>query len=349
MLFLPHSSFEQINASTGAFTIDFLCGLNRRRLCFSKGAVYGAVLRLSLSGSFDQDLQGGFLKLVQTSQLWKVWAVICIFVESSNSVDALRVDKVMYEHARLFDCVNKRGCLFALDLVSDLLKHGYQPDGEAKETFDELFQEYDGNTFAEKVHRLELMELCADFTRMISDIPGGMETTPVVHEVVEGGEPKIYVSSHRSPPFPCSELCDKAGFSCNRAYFCPEDPNWLTCMGETKLWDESYFGGRGRRIIQPKVSEDEHKDQYSILPDTLRISCRRMDKYSESDLICYTRNFLFSDGHITPIVWHLRRLAIHVRSFSLENEVEVLAILGETSIINNFLFWHHRRWVSEKI
>ncbi|KAL3615511.1 hypothetical protein CASFOL_041172 [Castilleja foliolosa] len=35
--------------------------------------------------------------------------------------------------------------------------------------------------------------------------------------------------------------------------------------------------------------------------------------------------------------------------FSLENEVEVLAILGETSIINNFLFWHHRRWVSEKI
>ncbi|KAL3615507.1 hypothetical protein CASFOL_041168 [Castilleja foliolosa] len=273
------------------------------------------------------------------------WALICIFVESSNSVDALIADKVMYEHdrhARLFYCVNKRGCLFALDLVSDLLKHGYQPDGEAKDTFDKVFQEYDGNTFAEKVdavlqeHRLELMELCADFTSLITDIAGD--------------EPKIHVSSRRSPPFPRSELCGKAGYSCNPAFFRPEDPNWVTRMRETKLWDdESYFGRRGRRIIQPKVSKDDHKDIYSDLPDSLRISCRLMDKYSESDLMDYTRTFLFSDGHITPTVWHLRRLAIHVRGFSLENEVEVLAILGESSIIDNFLFWHHRRWVSEKI
>ncbi|KAL3615515.1 hypothetical protein CASFOL_041176 [Castilleja foliolosa] len=187
-----------------------------------------------------------------------------------------------------------------MDLVSDLLKHGYIPDGEAKETFDDVFQEYDGNTFAEKVdavlqeHRFELMELCADFTRMITDIT---------------------------------------------VLFLP---------GGSKLGD-LYEGDRTMgQIIQPKVSKDDH-DKYSVLPDSLRISCRLMDKYSESDLIDYTRNFLFSDGHITPTVWQLRRLAIHVCGISLEIEVEVLAILGETSIINNFLFWHHRRWVSKKI
>ncbi|KAL3615519.1 hypothetical protein CASFOL_041180 [Castilleja foliolosa] len=230
-------------------------------------------------------------------------------------------------HARLFESVNKRGCLFALDLVSDLLKHGYQPDGKAKETFDELFQEYDGNTFAEKVdavlqeHRFELMELCADFSRMITDIPGGMETTLVVPEVVEGGMNQKFMFPHfdlRLFLAPRPELRGEAGFS---SYFCPEDRNWLTYV---------------------------LKDKYSVLPDSLRISCRRMDKHSESDLIGYTRNFLFSDGHITTIVWHLRRLAIHVRGFSLENEVGVLAILGETTSIDNYLFWHHRRWVSEK-
>ncbi|KAL3615493.1 hypothetical protein CASFOL_041154 [Castilleja foliolosa] len=276
------------------------------------------------------------------------WALIFIFVESSNSANDVRADKEMYEHhkhARLFDSVNKRGCLFALDLVSDLLKHGFQPDGEAKETFDEVFQEYDGNTFAGKVdavlreHRFELMELCADFTRKITDITGEMETTPVVPEVVEGVIPEQerilledpggwfeqngYVHSTPSPLFPRSELCGKAGFSCIPAYFAPENPNLLTFVRKHLPLADSSIGRRGRRRRQPKVSE--------------------------SDLIGYTSHFFFSDGHITPTVWQLRRFAIHVRDFSLENEVGVLANLGETTSIDNCLFWHHRRWVSEKI
>ncbi|KAL3615510.1 hypothetical protein CASFOL_041171 [Castilleja foliolosa] len=233
-----------------------------------------------------------------------------------------------------------------MDLVSDLLKHGYIPDGEAKETFDDVFQEYDGNTFAEKVdavlqeHRFELMELCADFTRMITDITDDFIFKKFMFPHVD-----LDLHLFLAPSY-AMKLVSRVILS----YFCPEDPNWVTCMRETELWDKSYFGGRGRRrrIIQPKVSKDDH-DKYSVLPDSLRISCRLMDKYSESDLIDYTRNFLFSDGHITPTVWQLRRLAIHVCGFSLEIEVEVLAILGETSIINNFLFWHHRRWVSKKI
>ncbi|GFP91010.1 protein farnesyltransferase/ geranylgeranyltransferase type-1 subunit alpha [Phtheirospermum japonicum] len=257
------------------------------------------------------------------------WALIRVFVEARDRANAVRADKVMYEHekhAQLFDSVNKRGCLFAVDLVSDLLKHGHQPDKEAEDAFDEVFQEYDGLTFAERVdsvlraHRLELMELCADFMRVIIDTPGGMETTPVVEGVIpewescwledyDGwGEPKIRIPSSPPPPFPRSELCGKAGFS--------------------------HVAGEKEEDSPHERSPNDHKDQYSVLPESLRNSCREMVKYSASELINHTHALLFFQGH----VWQLSRLAIRARGFSLENEVEVLKLLGETTSIDNYLF-----------
>ncbi|KAL3615506.1 hypothetical protein CASFOL_041167 [Castilleja foliolosa] len=287
------------------------------------------------------------------------WVLICIFVQARDSANAVRADKEMYKHhnhARLFDCVNKRGCLFALDLVSDLLKYE-QLDYELIEAILDVFQEYSGNTIAEKVesvlreHRMELMELCEDFKMTINDITGGMETTPAVDfEGFTAGHTITYViglkTDEESPFFPHSELCDKAGFSSFSAVFIPDDPDWLADMRKY----ESYEEGRGIRSRPTlEVTRDDHEDKYSVLPESLSNRCSEMEKYSESELINHTNQAMFFTGYVDPTVWQLRRLAVHVRGLSLENEMELLDRLGETISLDNYLFWHQRRWVSEYI
>ncbi|KAL3637286.1 hypothetical protein CASFOL_019585 [Castilleja foliolosa] len=296
--------------------------------------------------------------LAQSTRLQ--WVLTNIFVQARNSANTVREDKVMYKHykyAWLFDSVNKRGCLFALDLVSDLLKYEYQPDDEFKEAFEDVFQEYNGNTIAERVesvlrqHRMELMELCADFTRMINDITGG-ETTPRVDfegvtagVMYEGDGSKVTVD-RRSPFFPRSELRDKAGFSCLSVSFSPDDPDWHPDWRT----DESNEEGRGIRSRPTlEVTKDDRKDIYSDLPESLRNSCREIEKYSDVELINHTNQVMAFTGYVNPTVWKFRRLAVHIRGLRLENEMQLLDRLGETICLDNYLFWHQRRWVSEYI
>ncbi|KAL3617832.1 hypothetical protein CASFOL_038153 [Castilleja foliolosa] len=287
------------------------------------------------------------------------WAFFFVFVDAINSVNAVRADKEMYKHykhAQLFDSINKKSCLFALDLISDLLKHEYQPNNEVEESFDEVFHEYDGNTFAEKVdsvlreHRLELMELCADFTGTMNDItvvlegaiPGrGVQRFLFDDDKWKGAETEI----------PCSELCGKAGFSPFLAMFNPQCPDWLYIERRTRFWAGSYERVRERRIRPPteEVTKDGHEDKYSVLPESLRNSWREMDTYSDSYLDENTQLFMQIKGHFDPKPWQLRRLAVHERGFCLDNEVEVLELVNKTTRFTNYQYWHHRRWVSEKI
>ncbi|KAL3637249.1 hypothetical protein CASFOL_019548 [Castilleja foliolosa] len=274
------------------------------------------------------------------------WVLTYIFVQARDCANTVREDKEMYKHykyASLFDSVNKRGCLFALDLVSDLLKHEYKPDNEFINAFKDVFKEYNGNTIAERVesvlreHRMELMELCADFTKkIINEITGG-ETTPGVD--IEGDGLKV---DRRSPLFPRSELRDKAGYSCLSVSFIPDDPDWRT--------DESNEEGRGIRSWPTlEVTKDDRKDIYSDLPESLRSSCREIEKYSDIELINHTNQVMAFTGYVNPTVWKFRRLAVHIRGLPLENEMQLLDRLGETISLDNYLFWHQRRWVSEYI
>ncbi|KAL3637252.1 hypothetical protein CASFOL_019551 [Castilleja foliolosa] len=300
------------------------------------------------------------------------WVLTYIFVQARDCANTVREDKEMYKHykyASLFDSVNKRGCLFALDLVSDLLKHEYKPDNEFEKAFGDVFEEYNGNTIAEKVesvlreHRMELMELCADFTKKINneitggettpgvDIEGG-ETTPGVD--IEGGEttPGVDIEGdglkvdRGSPLFPRSELRGKAGYSCLSVSFIPDDPDWHPDWRT----DESNEEGRGIRSWPTlEVTKDDRKDIYSDLPESLRNSCREIEKYSDVELINHTMQVMAFTGYVNPTVWKFRRLAVHIRGLPLENEMQFLDNLGETISLDNYLFWHQRRWVSEYI
>ncbi|KAL3615488.1 hypothetical protein CASFOL_041149 [Castilleja foliolosa] len=208
------------------------------------------------------------------------WVLKSVFVQARDSVNSVIADQKMYKHykyAWLFDSVNKRGCLFALDLLSDLLKYDeYKLDNEFIEAFKDVFQEYHGKTIAEKVdsvlreHRMELMELCEDFTRMITDITGGMDTTPPVD--LEGVTAQATLSYEDNGSkivgvmrsfFPCSELCDEAGFSSFS-----DNPNWRPGVSK----DESY-----KEWPTIEVTEDDHDDQYSVLTESLRNIWRQMD------------------------------------------------------------------------
>ncbi|KAL3637065.1 hypothetical protein CASFOL_019364 [Castilleja foliolosa] len=285
---------------------------------------------------FNNDMKA----LAQSTRLQ--WVLTNIFVQARDSANAVRADKEMYKHykhAWLFDSVNKRCCLFALDLVSDLFKYEYKPGNEFKKAIEDVFQEYNGNTIAERVesvlreHRMELMELCADFTRKI------------INETTDDGS-KVTVIP-RSPFFPRSELRSKAGFSSSSAVFIPDDPDWLDDMWKY----ESNVEGRGIGS-QPtlEVTKDDHDDKYSVLPEeSLRNKCREMDKYSEVELFNHINQAMAFTGYVDPILWQLRRLAVYVRGLSLKNEMEFLDRLGEDMPLDNYLFWHQRRWFSEYI
>ncbi|KAL3615480.1 hypothetical protein CASFOL_041141 [Castilleja foliolosa] len=213
------------------------------------------------------------------------WVLKSVFVQSRDSVNSVIADQKLYKpykYAWLFDSVNKRGCLFALDLLSDLLKYDeYKLDNEFIEAFKDVFQEYHGKTIAEKVdsvlreHRMELMELCEDFTRMITDITGGMDTTPPVDLEGVTAEATLSYEDNGSKIvgvmrsfFPCSELCDEAGFSSFSAIFIPDNPNWRPGVSK----DESY-----KEWPTTEVTEDDHDDQYSVLTESLRNIWRQMD------------------------------------------------------------------------
>ncbi|KAL3615490.1 hypothetical protein CASFOL_041151 [Castilleja foliolosa] len=282
------------------------------------------------------------------------WVLKSVFVQARDSVNSVIADQKMYKHykyAWLFDSVNKRGCLFALDLLSDLLKYDeYKLDNEFIEAFKDVFQEYHGKTIAEKVdsvlreHRMELMELCEDFTRMITDITGGMDTTPPVD--LEGVTAEAILTYEDNGSrivgvmrtfFPCSELCDEAGFSSFSAIFIPDNPNWRPGVSK----DESY-----KEWPTIEVTEDDHDDQYSVLTESLRNIWRQMDTYSEST---DTTQCLLFYGPVKPTAWQLRRLTVHVQGLSLKNEIEFLDMLSEEISLDNYLFWQQRRWVSEYI
>ncbi|KAL3615469.1 hypothetical protein CASFOL_041130 [Castilleja foliolosa] len=272
-----------------------------------------------------------------------------IFVQARDSAYAVRADIKMYthnKHAWLFDSVNKRACLFALDLLSDLLKCDYQLDKVSEAAFEYVFKEYDGNTIADKVksvlgkHRMELMELRADFTKMINRFTGKMETA--------GFTAGHTISCEDNGSFfPRSELCDKTGFS-QAVFIRDDDPYWLANMRKCESKKE-------RRGPTLEVTKDDHQDIYSDLPESLRNGWKEMCKYSTSEIIKHTNELLFFTGYADPTVWQLRRLAIHEHvaihehGRRLEVEMELLEKLGDIISLDNYLYWHQRRWVSEYI
>ncbi|GFP98741.1 protein farnesyltransferase/ geranylgeranyltransferase type-1 subunit alpha [Phtheirospermum japonicum] len=248
------------------------------------------------------------------------FALACVFTEARDSVKGVTVDVNLHEnqkHARLFDSVNKRGCLFALDLISDLLKHGFQLDKEAEDAIEEE----------------------------------ELKPVALLHRRI----PPAFQVSSKNWRVSALTMMMMDVFTLPVVYFLPEDTSWFPSFSEDTGWERE--NAEQENLGSSQLTRDDtnygwaqnYVDKYPDMPESLRDYCWNTAEYTDKKLVMLTHDLLFYAGHNNPTVWQFRHLVIEKCSLNLQDEVKVLELLSKGSISNDNLFWHHRRWVSEKI